>query len=87
MNLANKIKTELKDMYGIVSIGVAKENVFVYILSGIVSIGVAKENVFVYILSTNYRKRVLDLLKEKLTLAEFDRTKVVVTGPIIPAED
>ena len=69
MNLANKIKTELKDMYGIVSIGVAKENVFVYILS------------------TNYRKRVLDLLKEKLTLAEFDRTKVVVTGPINPAED
>ena len=54
---------------------------------GITMIGKAKTSVIVYLLTEDYRRMVVELLKVKLTLEEFEQVKIVVHGPIIPAED
>lgn len=54
---------------------------------GITSIGKSKTNVLIYILAEKYRKMICQLLKDKLSIDEFERVKIVVSGPIIPAED
>jgi hypothetical protein len=54
---------------------------------GITMIGKVKNNVVIYLLNEDYRKMVCELLKDKLTLEEFELVKIVVHGPIIPAED
>ncbi len=69
MKLITKIKKQLNDIFGIITIGVSKDNIIVYILA------------------EDYRKMICQLLKDKLTLEEFERIKIVVHGPIIPAED
>lgn len=54
---------------------------------GITTIGKSKTNIIVYILAEDYRKMICQLLKAKLTVDEFEQVKIVVSGPIIPAED
>lgn len=58
-----------------------------YDIFGITSIGKSKTNVIVYILAEDYRKMICQLLKDKLTVDEFELVKIIVSGPIIPAED
>lgn len=54
---------------------------------GITMIGIAKDTVIIYLLNEDYRKMIHQLLQDKLTSEEFDKVKIVVHGPIIPAED
>lgn len=54
---------------------------------GITSLGKSKNNIIVYILAEDYRKMICDLLKNKLSIDEFEQVKIVVSGPILPAED
>lgn len=54
---------------------------------GITSLGKSKNNIIVYILAEDYRKMICDLLKNKLSMDEFEQVKIVVSGPILPAED
>lgn len=54
---------------------------------GITSIGKTKKGVIVYILAEDYRNMIGQLLKDKLTVEEFEQVKVIVSGPILPAVD
>lgn len=54
---------------------------------GIIAIGKSKTNIIVYILAEEYRVMIFSLLKDKLTADEFQQVQIIVSGPIIPAED
>lgn len=54
---------------------------------GIIGISKYKTNIIVSILAEDYRKMICQLLKDKLTMVEFEQVKIIVHGPIIPAED
>ena len=69
MKLITKIKKELNDCFGVVTIGKAKNNVYIYILA------------------EDYRKTICQLIKDKLSPDEFEQVKIIVSGPVIPAED
>jgi len=54
---------------------------------GITSIGKTKFGAIVYIIAEEYRGMISSLLKKKLSQEEFEQVQIIVSGPVLPAED